>query len=243
MNPKPFAYGDFTRVRNTLREALCEHEETYALVTGETGTGKTALVRELRGDLDRARHRIVYFAEARKLGAAGLVRVLARQFRVRLSTCHAECLTQLVRALGEETQKLLLWFAEAHELPDEALAEARALAESDLDGTRRVQVLLLGLPRLRAELMAQPPLWRRIVVREELTGLALEELGPFLEHHFGAGITKRFCEQGLGAIFEHAKGAPGLVLPMCRRVLATATGKGRLEPEQVEDVLQRWELA
>ena len=48
MNRTPFPYRDFTRVKTVVRNALCELEETYVLVTGETGTGKTALMSELR---------------------------------------------------------------------------------------------------------------------------------------------------------------------------------------------------
>lgn len=244
MNRAPFLYRDFVRTKDVLRQALCDLDETYAMVTGETGTGKTMLLRVLKADLDRARYRVFYFAEARKLGATGLVRVLAKTLRVRTSTCHGESLDQLVRALADDSQRILLWFDEAHELPEETLAEAKALVECDLDGSSRVQVLLVGLPRLRAELMALPHLWRRIVVREEIAGLQLDEMAPFLEHHFGAAQAKRLCEQGLLKLFEHAKGSPGVVLPMCRRIFATApSGKGRIEPEQVEDALHRWNLA
>ena len=243
MNRAPFLYRDFVRTKDVVRHALCELDETYSMVTGETGTGKTMLLRLLKADLDRARYRVFYFAEARKLGATGLVRVLAKTLRVRTSTCHGESLDQLVRALADDSQRILLWFDEAHELPEETLAEAKALVESDLDGSSRVQVLLIGLPRLRAELMARPHLWRRIVVREEIAGLQLDEMAPFLEHHFGAAQTKRLCEQGLLKLFEQAKGSPGIALPMCRRIFASApSGKGRIEPEQVEDALHRWNL-
>jgi len=244
MNRAPFLYRDFVRARDAVRTALCNLDETYVLVTGETGTGKTMLLRVLKADLDRARYRICYFAEARKLGATGLVRVLAKTLRARTSTCHGESLDQLVRALADDSQKILLWFDEAHELPEETLAEARALAESDLDGGNRVQILLVGLPRLRAELQTLPHLWRRIVVREEITGLQVDEVPQFLEHHFGQAQARRLCEQGLLKLFEHAKGSPGLVLPMCRRIFASVPSqKGRIEPEQVEDALHRWDLA
>lgn len=243
MNRTPFPYRDFVRVKQAVLTALREQEETYVLVTGETGTGKTALMRDLRAELDRARYRVLYFAEARRLGAPGLVRLLAKSLRTDTSMYHAVSLDRVVRALSEETQRVLLWFDEAHELPEETLAEARALAESDLDSSPKVQMLLVGMPRLRADLQAQAHLWRRIAVREEITGLQLDEVAPFLEHHFGAASAKRLCERSLAALFEHAKGAPGLVLPLAKRVLAVASGKGKLEPEQVQDVLQRWNLA
>ncbi len=243
MNRTPFPYRDFIRVKQTVLSALREHEETYVLVTGETGTGKTALMRDLRGELDRARYRVLYFAEASRLGAPGLVRLLAKTLRTDISTYHAISLDRVVEALSAEALRVLLWFDEAHHLPRETLSVARALVESDLDGTPKLQVLLVGMPRLRADLQAQAHLWRRIGVREEILGLQLDEVAPFLEHHFGAAAARRLCERSLAALFEHAKGAPGLVLPLAKRVLAAVSGKGKLEPEQVQDVLQRWNLA
>ena len=243
MNRSPFLYRDFVRAKDAVSTALCKSDEPYVLVTGDTGTGKTMLLRALKADLDRARYRIFYFAETRKLKASALVRVLAKALRARTSNQHSESLDQLVKALADEPQKVLLWFDEAHELPEETLAEAKSLAESDLDGKSRVQILLVGLPQLRQSLQALPHLWRRVVVREEMTGLQSDELPAFLEHHFGTAQHKRLCEQGLSKLFERGKGSPGVLLPMCRRLFATSTHKGRIEPEQVDEVLHRWDLA
>jgi len=243
VNPQPYPFQDFIRAKRSLLDAVLEQREPFALLTGETGTGKTALLRDVRGQLDRARHRVLYFSEARKLGAAGLVKVVAESLRVRTSMCHSVSLDRLLRALADEPHTFCLWLDEAHELPEETLAEARALAESDLDGTPRVQVLLVGLPKLRAELQAHPYLWRRIVVREELTGLVFEELSPFLEHHFCAEQATRLCDEGRNALFERAKGVPGLIVPMCRAIFERAGGDPTpIDPTVVEDTLERWDL-
>jgi type II secretory pathway predicted ATPase ExeA len=244
MNRSPYPFRDFVRAKETIAHALIELDETYVMLTGDTGTGKTALLRELRSQLDRTRHRMLYFAEARKLGAAGLVKVIGESLRVRTSMCHSVSLDRLLRALSEESHTILLWLDEAQDLPAETLAEVRALAESDLDGARRVRVLFVGLPKLRAELQAHPYLWRRVVVREEITGLVCDEAQDFLDHHFAADQSGRLCEQGLTTLFERAGGVPGLLLPMYRAVLARAgTGKGKINPEQVDDTLERWDLA
>jgi len=244
MNRSPYPFRDFVRAKDTIAHALVELDETYAMLTGDTGTGKTALLRELRSQLDRTRHRMLYFSESRKLGAAGLVKVIGESLRVRTSMCHSVSLDRLLRALSDESHTILLWLDEAQDLPDETLAEVRALAESDLDGSRRVRVLFVGLPKLRAELQSHPYLWRRIVIREEITGLVFDEAQDFLNHHFTADQSRRLCERGLTTLFERAGGVPGLLLPMYRALLARAgTGKGKINPDQVDDTLERWDLA
>lgn len=247
MNRSPYHFRDFVRAKDTLHQAIVELEEPYVLLTGDTGTGKTALLRDLRSELDRARYRVLYFPEARKLGAGGFVKVIGESLRVRTAMCHAVSFDRLLRTLADEPRTVLLWLDEGHDLPDETLAEARALAESDLDGARRIQVLLAGLPKLRAVLQGQPYLWRRIVVREEITGLVFDELQDFLGHHFCATQNHRLCERGLAALFDRAKGVPGLLLPMYRAVLARAAagkgaGKGKIDVEQVDETLERWDL-
>jgi len=238
-----FPFADFVRARDSLERAFTEGLDTYLLLSGETGTGKTALVRELTKKLDRYRYRPIYFSHARQLGGAGLIRVLSRILRLSPRRSHPESVQDLVNHLAEEPHELWILFDEAHELPEETLAEARSLAESDLGGESRLHILLTGLPSLREKLQAIPALWRRIVVREELTGLTREELVPFLDHHFTKSTRERFCEDGLALIFERGRGIPGLILPILRSVLTRSRGKGKIHPTQLEDFLERWDLA
>jgi MSHA biogenesis protein MshM len=238
---KPFAFADFQRAHQNLQKTL-DRQDPYLLLTGQTGTGKTMLCRQLRSGLDRCHFRLLYFAHARRLNASGLVRVLANALRVPTRRSHSETFQGLLHALHQEPYQLLLCFDEAHELPEETFSEARALAESDLEGPCAVRILLLGMPPLRDRLQAIPSLWRRIVVREELTGLTLDELTPFLEHHFGADPTKRLCQQGMRTLFERARGIPGLIVPMFQRLLAESGSNDPINPLNLEDILQRWEL-
>ncbi len=240
MNRPPFPYRDFQRAKATLHAAIADHGEPWSLLVGDTGTGKTALLRDLKQSLERPRFRILYFADAKRLNASGLVKVVGEALRVRSSMCHAVTFDRVQRTLQDEEQRILLWLDEAHDLKDETLAQVRAITESDLDAQTRVSVLLAGLPKLRSVLQEHPPFWRRILVREELNGLREDEVENFIDHCF-EGHGKRLCERGQRALFERSKGSPGVLSAMYRSVLSAAEKKGRIDATVVETALDRWE--
>jgi type II secretory pathway predicted ATPase ExeA len=241
-NTEAFPFADYLRARESLERAVRERNDTYLLLTGESGTGKTALLRDLQTAIDRHRYRSLYFSHARALAASGLVRVLARTLRVPTGRSHAETVYALTAQLRDEPLPIWLSFDEAHELPEETLTEVRTLAESDLGHESRLRVLFSGLPPLRERLGAIAPLWRRILVREEIASMTREELPPFLVHHFGKPTRERFSDESLGVLFERARGIPGLILPATRTLLRTAPPKGVLTATFVEDAIERWEL-
>jgi type II secretory pathway predicted ATPase ExeA len=238
-----FAFADFVRALENLQNTLQNEHDRYLLLTGETGVGKTMLCRQLHTILDRCRYRVLYFSHARHLSATALIRVLANYLRLPTRRSHSETLQQLVHALRDQPYQLLIWFDEAHELADETLLEARSLAESDLANSCPVRILLIGLPALRDTLQGIATLWRRIVVREELTGLTFDELPPFIEHHFGAEKMQLICPEGMRILFERARGIPGLIVPMFRKILADSPPNDPINPLSLDDILQRWELA
>ena len=244
MNPtKHFAFADFVRTLENLEKTFRNEQDRYLLLTGETGVGKTMLCRQLHTQLDRCRYRVLYFSHARHLSATGLIRVLAGCLRVPTRRSHSETLLGLVNLLREQPHQLLIWFDEAHELSDETLLEARALAESDLADNCPVRILLIGLPALRDRLQGIAALWRRIIVREELTGLTFDELPPFIEHHFGNEKLQLICQEAMRILFERARGIPDLIVPMCRKILADSEPNVPINPLTLDDILQRWELA
>lgn len=242
MNPTPFPFRDFVRALENLALAVQESSDNYLLLTADSGCGKTALLRAIDAKLDRCRYRIAYFAQARLLRAMGFVRVLARTLHVACRRTHPETTRELVRLLDEEPQRLLVWFDDATELPQETLYEVRSLIEANLGGPAQITVLFAGLPELRERLQALPSLWRRIVVREQITGLLADEVRPLLEHHFQEPNANRLCDEGLRRLFERGRGRPGLILPMFRALLGTTPGKVRIELDQIDQILSSWEL-
>lgn len=240
-NDEPFPFDDFIDAKNALCEAL-EKRARYIVITGESGSGKTSLLRVLRRELDRCRFRIVYFNLSR-LSPAGLIRVLARHLRTSPLRSQPETIQAIAKLLIDDPCHTMLWVDEAQQIPDETFMELRTLAECDLDGASPVSVLWSGLPELRERLMAprHTSTWRRIRHRIEITGLRRDELVDFSMHHLGQQATERFHQDAMTVIFEHGRGVPGLVLPYLERVLAEAD-EGPVAAPVAEAILQRWDL-
>ncbi len=241
MNPDPFPYKDFQRAGRKIHGVLQHGSDCYLLLTADSGAGKTTLSRRLEARLDRCQNRLLYLSCDHKLGAAGFVRVLARSLRLSPFRSHAETTQDIARQLAEDPQRTIVLFDNAQELPDETLLEARTLAESRLQKRPLLQVLFVGLPPLRSRLQAIPQLWRRLYIREELTGLVREELPAFVEHHFDRAHCQRLNEDVQSLIFERGRGIPGFMLPMLRLAFETFPN-GTVDVADLDDRLQQWDL-
>jgi len=208
---KPFLYHDFVsaleRLENDLTQGPC-----YALLIGESGTGKTTLLRTLMAHLDQRKYNIIYLCHGRPSPSA-LSRVMAHKFHFPLRYTRAETSQLLMQSLRNLPNKPFLWIDEAQMMPDDTLHEIRLLSEADLNGPPLFSVLLCGLPPLKEKLLNPDlfPLWRRINPKLYLTGLLLEEMDPYLQHRFGKKETSRFENESFVHIFEQAQGIPAVV--------------------------------
>lgn len=238
--PEPFFYRDFDDALKRLRSAMMRGP-TYALLLGESGTGKTTLLRALEDRLDGRRFQILYLCHGQP-SPTGLTRVLADALHLPLRRTRAETSRLLVQTLHNLPTRLLFWIDEVQLIREDTLHELRLLAEANLQGPPLFSVVLTALPELKDRLLAPQlfPLWRRIAPRVTLTGLVREEQAPFLVHTVGKENAARFPEEGLSVLFEQARGIPALVFSFAMECLK-ALPQGKITAERVAEVLDRME--
>ena len=225
-NPAPFPYGDYVRARRLLEGALARGP-FYALLSGESGTGKTSLKDDMRAAL-APHHLLLYLSATAKATSVGLARYLARRFRVTPKRSYLETVADLVAALqGQPTTEVFLWLDEADQLPFATLSELRGLAESNGQGRPLFSVVLSGLPGLRT-IVDTPSLFalkRRIDLRCTLEGLRRDELDAFLLHRFGSVDRARVSEEFHDELFERTLATPALLGKVVACALDLASDK------------------
>lgn len=239
-NQQPFMYGDFKQAFSKLKSAVMQ-KAPYVLLLGDSGLGKTTLLRLLASQLDRSRFNILYLCHGHA-SPSGLARVLAEALHLPLSRTRAETSRMLVQTLKNLPTRLLFWIDEAQLIRDDTLHELRLLAESDLDGPPVFSVVLAALPELKDRLLAPHlfPLWRRIHPRLSMTGLIREEIEPFLKDQLYKQSIGRFSEEALSVLFEQARGIPALLISYASFCLKSQTN-GQISSELVINLLDQFE--
>jgi general secretion pathway protein A len=203
-------YQDFKAALDSLRANL--KRPGYSMLVGESGTGKTTLLRTLGLQLDRSRYQMLYICQG-NLTSSSVARLVAAALHLHVPRTRAAICRMLTQHLRTLPSHLLLWVDEAQRLPEETLEELRVLSESDLEGPPLFSLVLTGLPILMQNLRSPSlfPLLRRIQVKAELRGLRSQELQPFLRH-LGLKIRENTVSaEALSAIFEHGRGIPALI--------------------------------
>ncbi|MBI5545701.1 MAG: AAA family ATPase [Deltaproteobacteria bacterium] len=234
--PGPFPYRDWVAARSQIESAL-RQGPFYGLVIGGSGTGKTSLVRELSGSLDRHQYQLLYLSSPR-ISLISIVRFFALALRVSPKRSSLETIKSIADVIASQPARLVAWIDEATAIPVDTLVELRSLTEFSHEVPQIFSVVLAGPPELKT-LLDNPalfPLRRRIGVRCTLEGLHRDELDAFLLHRFGSVDDKRLPQGLRDELFERARGIPALLDRAVRHALDRA-GSGSVSSDHLREAL------
>ncbi len=233
-----------------LDYGLKEHSG-FILVTGEVGSGKTTIVRNLLKNLDDTVTLSKVFNT--KVTSEQLIAMVNDDFG--LDTAHKDKIT-LLRELTDfliDQHAAGRWptliIDEAQNLSGELLEEVRMLSNLETDTSKLLQIILVGQPELRKTL-AQPELRQlrqRISISCHLMPLSRQETEDYIFHRLeiaGNRNAVSFDDGSIDIIYSFSRGIPRLVNIICDFLMLSAFAEEtrRMTKELVQEVIGEIEI-
>ncbi len=229
-----FNQGSHQDALNVLLVAL-HNREGFIKVTGEVGTGKTLICRQLLNMLGDD-----YFTAYLPnpfLNPTALRMALAEELGIEFARNIGQhrllkLITDRLIELAGLGKQVVLLLDEAQAMPDDSLEALRLLTNLETEKRKLLQVVLFGQPELDTRLGQRKfrQLKQRIVFSYQLSPLDRHALGEYVCHRMQiAGYMKGrtlFSAAAIRELHRSSRGIPRLANVLCHKALMSAYGTG-----------------
>ena len=228
-----------------LQYGVQEHAG-FTLLTGEVGSGKTTLVRDVINNISSDVTLSMIFNT--RVDGYQLIAMINADFGLQTEgKDKVQLITELNDFLLDEcssNRQPIIIIDEAQNLSAEALEEIRLLSNLEADNFKMVQIILVGQPELK-QIIAKPSLRQlrqRISISCHLNPLNREESEEYVYHRL-ATVGHRDCvifQDGVfDTIFRFSGGVPRLINLICDFLLLSAfvEGTNKIDMTLVNDAV------
>ncbi|TRO83347.1 XrtA/PEP-CTERM system-associated ATPase [Trichloromonas acetexigens] len=203
----------------------------FILLTGEVGSGKTTIVRDLINNLDA--DMVLAMVYNTRATARQMLAMINEDFGLEVGGKDKDKVTLLrdlndhLVALHAEQKRPVIIIDEAQNLSPAVLEEIRLLSNLEADNFKLVQIVLVGQPELQ-KLITRPELRQlrqRISVHCHLEPLTREETEAYVYHRLAMAGNRnalRWQEGTFDTLYGYSAGIPRLINVFCDFVLLAA---------------------
>ena len=222
-------------------------EGLVALLLGQTGVGKSSLLRLFMNALPHNRYNTRY-VHLTHLNARGLLRLIVTELGETPAFGKDRLFTQILERVRKTDAPTILLLDEAHLIDPAALTDLRLLISSAIDSGPPLRIVLSGQEPLRGLLTraAHADLQNRITVRYHLTALTEEQTAAYIDarvRHSG-GAEKLFEAEAKTTIHQYAAGVPRQINNIATACLIHAAGQNgkKINESLVNQVMAEFRL-
>ena len=196
--------------------------QLFAVMVGDSGTGKTTALRRFRNELHNSRYRVLYVSDS-KMTPRTFYKSVLEQLGFEAKFIRSEAKRQLHREIeimkGVHGLLPLAIVDEAHLLDREMLEEIRFLLNFKMDSQSPMSLILSGEPKLGENLKLQSyaAIRQRVDIQVGIGHMDRQQTGGYIKSHLNyAGCDKDiFSDAAVDDIFRYSSGIPRLINKAC----------------------------
>lgn len=200
--------------------------QLFAVVTGDSGTGKTTTIRRLKDQLDSSKFMVMYLADS-KLTPRHFYKGLLEQLGCESKFYRGDAKRQLHREIelmrGIHDTLPVVIVDEGHLLDKEMLEEVRFLLNFKMDAQSPMALILVGQSELwdKFQLQAYAAIKQRIDLQCKLPHYDRAQVGSYIARHLEyAGATQDiFSDGAIDEVYRFSSGTARLINKVCTHCL------------------------
>ncbi len=225
------------------------NRDSFVVITGEIGSGKTTLIHSLLSNMDE--NVLVAKIHQTQLDELEFYQAILVEFGLEpfAAASKVELLSMLNKFLKEQSEKetqVVLIIDEAQNLTPRVLEEVRLMTGMETTKGKILNLILVGQPELKDIIDApgMEQLNQRIRFRFHLSALTETETAEYIQHRlltagYDAEAEKLFARSTIKLIYDYTGGIPRLINILCDTAMLSAfvESKTKISLKMIEEVI------
>ena len=205
-----------------------QEQGDIALIIGQTGVGKSSLIRLFKQSIPLNKYRILYL-HLTHVSPEAFLRLIVTKLGERPKLGKDRLFLQIIDRLKESETETILIIDEAHLVPSQALIDLRLLISSGNESRLPFKIVLSGQEGLAFLLnrSIHTDLTHRIGVRCRLGSLSKSQTAAYIDHRLRcAGAAEKLFEpEAKSIIHDYSGGVPRQINNIATACLINAASK------------------
>lgn len=247
----PFASEDYKQTIERFR--YLTEIKGIGLFVGNTGLGKTYVIRSFIEKLNKDLYKILYISANQNMNLFNFLKTISDAFGLDIGSCYYTNIykniqKEIQRIVMQERRKVILFIDDAHLLKKNILNNFKILYDFEMDSKDYVTLILVGNPELKQELskIIYEPLKQRILVNYTFMGLSREEVKEYVMSRLNIANASShiFTQDALHALYACCKSSPRRLntLVINCLMLGSQRKKATIDSEIVMDAKKEMEV-
>jgi general secretion pathway protein A len=235
------------RIEQALaRLKFFEQQGSLALIIGQTGLGKSSLLRLFIHQLPHNRYHPLYL-HLTPIQATAFLRLIVTKLGEKPRMGKDRMLLQILERIKQNEKCTLLIIDEAHLIDPDTLTDLRLLISS-IDEEISLKIVLCGQERLKQLLKraSHADLVQRIALRFALHALSNEQSGAYIDNRItlAGGTGKIFETEAKNLIHDYTGGVPRQINNVATACLINAASRNlkKIDGALVNDTMREFNL-